>query len=68
MEYGYREERSAQAELRGEPRVDGQQVYSPHFRVLHDQSDPERTEAIQETYRLLAVAVFAAIRHWRNEF
>ena len=49
------------ADLRGEPRVDDHQVYSPQFRVMNQIHDPGRTEAIQETYRLLAVAVFAAM-------
>ena len=49
------------SDLRGEPRVDEYQVYSPQFRVINQVSDPDRTEAIQETYRLLAVAVFAAM-------
>ena len=49
------------AEYRGEPRADYDQVYSPQFRVVNDVRDPDRTEAIQETYRLLAVAVFAGM-------
>jgi len=58
-----REESGVRSEFRGEPRVDEYQVYSPQFRVVnHNQmSDPDRTEAIQETYRLLAVAVFTAM-------
>ena len=56
-----REEGGVRSEFRGEPRVDDRQVYSPQFRVVNQISDPDRTEAIQETYRLLAVAVFAAM-------
>jgi modulator of FtsH protease len=45
-----------------EPRVDDREVYNPTFRASNAHlSDPERTQAIQETYRLLAVAVVCAM-------
>jgi modulator of FtsH protease len=45
-----------------EPRVDDREVYNPTFRASNAHlTDPERTQAIQETYRLLAVAVVCAM-------
>lgn len=45
----------------GEPSVSSGQVYSPEFRVVNQVAHKDRTEAIQETYRLLAVGVFMAM-------
>jgi modulator of FtsH protease len=45
----------------GEPSVSSGQVYSPQFRVVNQVAHNDRTEAIQETYRLLAVGVFMAM-------
>lgn len=45
----------------GEPSVSSGQVYSPEFRVVNQVAHKDRSEAIQETYRLLAVGVFMAM-------
>ena len=50
-----------QEEVRGEPRLEESQVYSPQFRVVNQVQEHDRTQAIQETYRLLAVAVFTGM-------
>lgn len=44
-----------------EPGLSSEQVYSPQFRVVHDVATQDRNEAILQTYRLLAVAVFAGM-------
>lgn len=45
----------------GERSVRQEDVFRPHYRVVARGVDPARAETIQETYRMLAIAVFAAM-------